>query len=108
MEKAFIFAWISVVRPLARGASGLGRRAALVGPSGDEEAFMVGMDMSDMKVREGGLADFVSAEAGFGRGGVLDSFDCRSSVLLVGSGEGDGVASRSMAGGGYWRLGRGA
>lgn len=40
-EKAFILAWMSEVRPLARVGGGPGRRAAFVGPSGAEEEVMV-------------------------------------------------------------------
>jgi hypothetical protein len=75
-ENAFIFACISDVNPLARVA-GIGLRAALIGPSGADEALMPDAK-SLVFLSEGGLGD---------SSGAVGDLGCASSVVLVVSGE---------------------
>jgi hypothetical protein len=72
-ENAFILACISDVRPLALVA-GIGRRAALTGPSGAEDALMVGAEESLGFRNEGGLGD---------SSGEPEDWGCTSSVPFV-------------------------
>jgi hypothetical protein len=72
-ENAFILACISDVRPLALVA-GIGRRAAFTGPSGAEDALMVGAEESLGFRNEGGLGD---------SSGEPENWGCTSSVPFV-------------------------
>jgi len=54
-ENAFIFAWISEFRPLARLGSGPGLLAAVVGPRGAEEGLMEKAILPPGELNDGGL-----------------------------------------------------
>jgi hypothetical protein len=89
-ENAFIFACISDVKPLALVA-GIGRRAALTGPSGAEDALMVGAEESLGFRNEGGLGD---------SSGEPEDWGCKSSVPFVVFGDEVFAVGSSMTYGG--------
>ena len=88
-EKAFIFACISFVRPLALEGGGPGRRAAFTGPSGAEELLR---PLSKEVFREGGLGDVLGSDsAGDNLVGLGLSEDTLSSSPASGIDEVDSV-----------------
>ena len=91
-EKAFIFACISFVRPLALEGGGPGRRAAFTGPSGAEELLRPELALSKEVRSEGGLGDVLGSDsAGDNLVGLGLSEDTRSSSPASGVEEADSV-----------------
>lgn len=84
-EKAFIFAWMSWVRPLDlvfRLGVGPGLRAALIWPSGVEEGVIMGVSETDRMVRFGGEVGDETAPSGF-PGGLGRELSWLDSSMLI-------------------------
>ena len=81
-EKAFILACISDVKPLALEGGGPGRRAALRGPRGAEEAVMMFGELSKEVRSDGGLGEVVAGGSALSELGELgESMDTLSASI---------------------------
>ena len=97
-EKAFILACISDVKPLALEGSGPGRRAALSGPRGAEEAVMVFGELSKEVRSDGGLGDVVAGGAAVSKVGELgESTDALSVSICSCAGGSAGLSCRGSS-----------
>lgn len=83
-EKAFIFACISDVKPLARVA-GAGLRAALTGPSGAEDALIPGAEESSECLKEGGLGEGSDDVGDSACATSVETVEAGKAVFVVGS-----------------------
>jgi hypothetical protein len=73
---------MSDVKPLALEGGGAGRRAALSGPSGAEDALMLFRELSNEVRSDGGFGEVVTVESADSEAGKLDVWVDTLSVSL--------------------------
>jgi hypothetical protein len=97
-EKAFILACMSDVKPLALDGGGPGRRAALSGPRGAEEAVMLFGELSKELRSDGGLGDVAAGESVPADAVALEgSADALSVILGSCAGAAGGLSCRGSS-----------